>query len=220
MTSKETKKSILGLPLISEEKFQLVKTHYYVGDNKSILYNYVLNHMCNWIVDKFPLWLAPNLITFIGFLVNLIPSVLVIAIYGYDLFGNLDAWFCYVIGVTYTFYIIMDNCDGKQARRTKTSSPMGMIFDHQCDAIVAVINNLLLQRMFQLGNDEHSLFYMAICTLPFYFVLVEQYYTDEMNFPPINGVDEGSLLYLVMSIMTGIKGSDNLWLGKFSLFGV
>ena len=29
----------------------------------------------------------------------------------------------------------MDNMDGKQARKTKTSSPLGMIFDHGLDAV-------------------------------------------------------------------------------------
>lgn len=29
---------------------------------------------------------------------------------------------------------MFDNLDGKQARRTKTSSPLGLLFDHGCDA--------------------------------------------------------------------------------------
>jgi len=87
--------------------------HHYVGDNNSIFYNYVLNHFCNWIVEFFPRWLAPNMVTLLGFIVNCIPSVLVLIIYDYNLDGHLDDWFCYVIGLTYTFYIIMDNCDGK-----------------------------------------------------------------------------------------------------------
>lgn len=29
--------------------------------------------------------------------------------------------------------------DGKQARRTKTSSPMGMMFDHGCDALTTFL---------------------------------------------------------------------------------
>lgn len=34
----------------------------------------------------------------------------------------------------------MDAIDGKQARRTGTSSPLGELFDHGCDAI-----NLMVQ---------------------------------------------------------------------------
>lgn len=34
----------------------------------------------------------------------------------------------------------MDAIDGKQARRTGTSSPLGELFDHGCDAINLMVN--------------------------------------------------------------------------------
>ena len=33
----------------------------------------------------------------------------------------------------------MDNLDGKQARRTQNSSPLGMMIDHGCDAFLVTI---------------------------------------------------------------------------------
>lgn len=39
------------------------------------------------------------------------------------------------------FYTILDCLDGKHARRTNTSSPLGQLFDHGCDALSV---NLLL----------------------------------------------------------------------------
>ena len=60
---------------------------------------------------------------------------------------------------------------------------------------------------------------MMIPTLPFYFVLLEQYYTGEMNFPPINGVDEGSLLYLVVCLITGYYGAEQLWTAEIEFMG-
>ena len=46
---------------------------------------------------------------------------------------------------------------------------------------------------------------------PFYFVTLEQYYTGEMNFPPINGIDEGSIVISGCAIMTGFIGNIELW---------
>lgn len=40
-----------------------------------------------------------------------------------------------------------------------------------------------------------------------------------MNFPPINGVDEGSLLYCVMCIVSGYFGSVDFWTQKHRVFG-
>lgn len=46
-----------------------------------------------------------------------------------------------------------------------------------------------------------------IAIFPFYFVTLEQYYTGEMNFPPINGVDEGSVVITLCAIITGLYGN-------------
>jgi len=40
-----------------------------------------------------------------------------------------------------------------------------------------------------------------------------------MNFPPINGVDEGSLLYCIMCCLSGFVGSVALWTQKYQVFG-
>lgn len=58
-----------------------------------------------------------------------------------------------------------------------------------------------------------------ISACPFYYVLLEQYYTGEMNFPPINGVDEGTLLYVLMCMYTAYYGSEEIWLAKNDWFG-
>jgi hypothetical protein len=88
---------------------------------------------------------------------------------------------------------------------------MGMLFDHGCDAFVAVFNAFLLIRMFTLGSDPYQIFLFMIALFPFYFVTMEQYYTGEMNFPPINGVDEGSVFVLIMSFVTAFYGNMELW---------
>ena len=36
------------------------------------------------------------------------------------------------------FFQTLDAIDGKQARRTKTSSPLGELFDHGCDSISTI----------------------------------------------------------------------------------
>jgi ethanolaminephosphotransferase len=46
-------------------------------------------------------------------------------------------------------YQTLDAIDGKQARRTGSSSPLGELFDHGCDAVstsmlVIIINSFLL----------------------------------------------------------------------------
>jgi ethanolaminephosphotransferase len=42
--------------------------------------------------------------------------------------------------------------DGKQARRTKTSSPLGMMFDHGCDALTTFVFSTGLGTIVGLGR--------------------------------------------------------------------
>jgi ethanolaminephosphotransferase len=83
---------------------------------------------------------------------NLVPHLLMIILFGKDMEGELPSWFCWCLGVCFFLYMVCDNVDGKQARRTASSSPLGMLFDHGIDCCTAVINNLIMQRMMQVGK--------------------------------------------------------------------
>lgn len=54
---------------------------------------------------------------------------------------NFDAdgprWVFPFAGFSLFFYATLDNMDGKQARRTGSSSALGLLFDHGCDSINA-----------------------------------------------------------------------------------
>jgi len=47
---------------------------------------------------------------------------------------------------------MLDNIDGKQARRTGTSSPLGMMFDHGCDALTTFLIATGIGSIIGLGN--------------------------------------------------------------------
>jgi ethanolaminephosphotransferase len=94
------------------------------------------------------------MITLIGFLFNLIPHILIPIFFELDFFGYLPPSVCIGLGACYFCYMVCDNCDGKQARRTKTSSPLGMLIDHGLDSMTSVVNNMIMQRLFQIGNGQ------------------------------------------------------------------
>jgi ethanolaminephosphotransferase len=63
--------------------------------------------------------------------------------------------------------------DGKQARRTQTSSPMGMLFDHGCDALTTFLFASGLGSLVGLGN----LLYLCRLHLLVYHDLVYDMYS-------------------------------------------
>lgn len=97
------------------------------------------------------------MITLAGFVV-LVANLLLIIWYSPYLHGAMPLWVYVSSGVCLFFYQTMDNLDGKQARRTGTSSPLGELFDHGmarerglyaqtliplsgCDALVVTVCN-------------------------------------------------------------------------------
>ena len=44
--------------------------------------------------------------------------------------SNAPNWVYFIVALSIEAYQILDNLDGKQARRTGSSTPLGEIFDH------------------------------------------------------------------------------------------
>jgi phosphatidylglycerophosphate synthase len=92
-----------------------------------------MSPLCDYLVKFFPEWLAPNVITISGFFLNLL-YFLITGYYTQFKGGFVPPWACFFSAFCYLLYQILDNIDGKQARRTKSSSPLGLLVDHGTDA--------------------------------------------------------------------------------------
>jgi len=68
----------------------------------------------------------------------------------------------------------MDAVDGKQARRTGTSSPLGQLFDHGCDALGTTYIVIGLCSIMGFGATYGSLACMYTVQIPFYLAQWEE----------------------------------------------
>ncbi|KAL7669483.1 hypothetical protein ACOME3_010138 [Neoechinorhynchus agilis] len=115
----------------------LRKYKYNAIDN-SPLSTYVMHPIWDFVVNYVPLWIAPNSMTFAGFgLLVLGYSILSYHDFHFDLPEHRYK-FCRPIWLTMFFLQVLshslDCLDGKQARRTKSSSALGELFDHGLDS--------------------------------------------------------------------------------------
>ncbi len=53
--------------------------------------------------------------------------------------GDAPWWVFFTGGFSVLFYLHLDCIDGKQARRTKSSSPLGQLFDHGEDPVLSAL---------------------------------------------------------------------------------
>mmetsp|Transcript_45503 Transcript_45503/g.60366 ORF Transcript_45503/g.60366 Transcript_45503/m.60366 type:complete len:121 (-) Transcript_45503:576-938(-) len=102
---------------------------------------------------------------------------------------------------------MLDEMDGKQARKTQNSSPLGLIFDHGCDAFSTGLQALTALRALQVGNNFLSYATLVMAMAAFHFTTLEEYYVGTLKLPVCNAVSDGSLLIILMYLVTGITGN-------------
>lgn len=122
--------------LLSERDLDMIVAYKYKPGTYTHLDN-LLTPYWTWAVTLLPTWMAPNLVTFLGLVGAAVASLLVTS-YAPSFEGHVPRWCLAVFAVALFFYQTMDAIDGKQARRTNSSSPLGQLFDHGCDAVVKV----------------------------------------------------------------------------------
>lgn len=122
-------------------------------------------------------------------------------------------------------YQTMDNIDGKQARRTGTSSGLGELFDHGIDSLNCTLASLLETAAMALGNSKSGVFTALCPCLPMFFSTWETYHTHTLYLGYINGPTEGLLIACAFMALSGIYGP-GIWtepivnlVGSKNLFG-
>jgi ethanolaminephosphotransferase len=114
-------------------------------------------------------------------------------------------------------YSTFDNVDGKQARRTNSSSPLGELFDHVCDALNCSVGAIVQVAAMGLGVDTwHSLIIPFLSIFAFYLSTWEEYHTGTLFLGYINGPTEGLIISCCTMIISGIYGP-GLWKSALSV---
>ncbi|KAJ0171567.1 hypothetical protein K1T71_013117 [Dendrolimus kikuchii] len=198
----------------------------YMAIDTSPLSVYVMHPFWNRIVELIPKWVAPNVLTFGGFLL-VVMNFLFLSYYDYDYYAassplnsTTDAmvnghaevipqglW--YAIGMFLFLAYTLDGIDGKQARRTQTSGPLGELFDHGLDSYTVFFIPACLYSIF--GRLDYSIppirmyYVMWNLLLNFYLSHWEKYNTGVLFLPW--GYDFSMWASTVIFLWTGSHGT-------------
>ena len=195
------------MPLLSAEERKNVINYKYHGGDSSPVYKYVLSPIAQFGVDYFtPVWMAPNVVTLLGLLVSATATLLTL-IYNPTLSLEGPRWLHAFAGVSIFLYQTLDNMDGKQARKTGSSSALGMLFDHGCDAINAGLSAFNMASVLGTGWTYKMFFPLTCGFVPFYFQTWEEYYLGAMILPVFNGPTEGLIMCMIVCFFSAWKGS-------------
>ncbi|XP_051826190.1 ethanolaminephosphotransferase 1-like [Antechinus flavipes] len=208
---------MLQLRYVTEEQLAGFDQYQYSAVDTNPLSVYVMQHLWNRIVKIVPLWIAPNLLTFSGFLLLLI-NYFVLCFYDWDytasgsrLIPNWVWWFAALS--TFSAYAL-DSIDGKHARRTQSSSPLGELFDHGLDSWAT---SLFTISWFSVcaspgdspGFSKHTMFlFLSIVLLNFMLSHWEKYNTGVLFLPW--GYDLSQVTLVAGYLLTAIVGVE-MW---------
>ncbi|XP_012345133.1 cholinephosphotransferase 1 isoform X6 [Apis florea] len=203
--------------LLSPGQLKRLSEHKYSCTTSSLLDGF-LQPWWDWLVSKVPLWLAPNLITIVGLIVN-IATTLVLVYYSPDAKTEAPRWACFLCALGLFIYQSLDAIDGKQARRTGTSTPLGELFDHGCDSISTVFIALSACIAVQLGYYPTWMFFQCFCAMTlFYCAHWQTYVSGSLRFGKID-VTEAQFTIIIIHLISAIFGP-KIWMMEIPVLGV
>eukprot|EP01119_Soliformovum_irregulare_P018308 TRINITY_DN5592_c0_g1_i3.p1 TRINITY_DN5592_c0_g1~~TRINITY_DN5592_c0_g1_i3.p1 ORF type:complete len:329 (-),score=87.68 TRINITY_DN5592_c0_g1_i3:214-1113(-) len=164
-----------------------------------------------------PPWMAPNVVTLIGF-GFVVASYLTSAYYSPYLIEESPS-------IVYLFHMIcvvayqtLDALDGKQARRTKSASPLGELFDHGCDAIATTLIAITCLSSIQAGAGWTTYLIILFANILFFFAQWQQYNIGELTLGYVN-VTEAQFAVMAIHFITALFGPQ-FWSNPVPIFGI
>ncbi|CAH0476763.1 unnamed protein product [Peronospora belbahrii] len=204
--------------MLGKKALEGIAAYKYKAGSYTYLDN-VLNRFWTYSVQFLPIWMAPNLVTMIGAGVMMFTTV--VQLYYAPHFSEICPTWVYILSALgLFFYQTMDALDGKQARRTGASSPLGQLFDHGCDALCTLFNVLSAASTCQLGAGLFTYIALSSVSITFYLAQWEEYHTGVMSCGNgFFGVTEGQLVLVAVHLVAALFGA-GFWTTKLPIFSV
>lgn len=197
--------------ILTPGQLKRLAEHKYSSESISIL-DRILQPWWNWLVGQVPIWVAPNLITMVGLFINIF-TTLVLVWYSPDAQTEAPRWAYVLCALGLFAYQSLDAIDGKQARRTGSSSPLGELFDHGCDSVSTVFVAVSACISVQLGAYPSWMFFQCFCALAlFYCAHWQAYVSGTVKFGRVD-VTEAQVTIVIIHLISAVFGPQ-IWSWK------
>ncbi|KRX04038.1 SMAD/FHA domain [Pseudocohnilembus persalinus] len=199
---------------LPKEKEDNLKAHKYCGEDHSILYNYFfaplaefsVQHQLDYVLLQCPTQLQCTI------LLGIYKIMYPVGYIGLPLFATLPILHGWQIGKKNRYL----NIEKEQFLyiynsiiNIGNSSPLGLIFDHGCDALSVYFQAVTIINCMRMGNDLWGITTLFTPSITFFISNLEEYYTHKLYLPVINPAIEGVVItgFLIMgSAIIGQSG--------------
>ncbi|KAK1906178.1 Cholinephosphotransferase 1 [Dissostichus eleginoides] len=203
---------------LSPAQLKRLEEHKYSASGRS-LFEPPCQVYWNWLVEQTPIWIAPNTLTIVGLMINILTTV-VLVYYCPTATEEAPAWAFIMSALGLFIYQSLDAIDGKQARRTNSSSALGELFDHGCDAVSTVFVAVGSCISCGIGRYPDWIFFCGFIGMFMFFCAHWQtYVSGTLRFGLID-VTEVQIAIMTMYLMAAFGGGVSLWQCTLPLIGV
>jgi phosphatidylglycerophosphate synthase len=130
------------------------------------------NDTVEWIYRTYP-QLTPNQLTMLGVFPVILLSVL-------HIIGLLGSITFPLLSIVLIWYLNIDAMDGKLARHSNRSTPVGQVMDHGIDALVGGLLSVMVCSFLGFTNMVFYAIAVALTTLMFFQATLKEHLTHEM----------------------------------------
>uniref|UniRef100_A0A4W4GQS7 Cholinephosphotransferase 1 n=1 Tax=Electrophorus electricus TaxID=8005 RepID=A0A4W4GQS7_ELEEL len=207
----------LGSQPLSAAQLKRLEEHKYSASGRSLL-EPPCQIFWNWLVQQIPTWVAPNTLTITGLIVNVVTTIVLVC---YCPTGTEEApaWAFILSAVGLFIYQSLDAIDGKQARRTNSSSALGELFDHGCDAVSTVFVAVGTCICAGMGAYPNWMFFCGFVGMVMFFCAHWQTYVSGTLRFGIVDVTEVQIAIIIMYLMSAFGGV-SLWETTLPVLGI
>lgn len=187
-----------------------IAAHKYKSGQYTFLDN-LLNPFWTYLTELLPITLAPNMVTTIGGIHCAVAYVL-LWYYSPQFDNFVPDWVILLGGYCALAYYTLDCMDGKQARRTNSSSPLGQLFDHGFDCLNTVIYIALVSSFTMCGRTKTYFFLQVMLQFSFFTAQWEEKYTHRLPHAMGNfGVTEVNYGIGIITILNSFLNRELIW---------
>ncbi len=200
-------------PKITEEDVITLKKYKYQSTPNTPL-DRLLEPFWTYCTKLLPEWMAPNLVTLTGFAFAILGTIVLTAA-SRDMTSTIPSWALLLHGLCVFIYQTFDCIDGRQARRTNSSSILGQLFDHGCDSFLMPHFAMGIMQALRKGSGLWPLTWMISCLYYFFLLTWEEY---NIGIFPITsgwvGATECKILISHLLSITCVVNRSNIWARK------
>ena len=190
------------------------KAYQYVSTEKSFLdvrHDAMWEDTVRWIYQKYPK-ITPNHLTIMG----VIPVILIIVLHTMGILGSIAFP---LLSIALVWYLNMDAMDGKLARHSNRSTPIGQVMDHGLDALVGGLLSIMVASFLGFTNMIFYAITVSLTTLIFFQVSLKEHLTHEMMVSVkiyLGQTEDTAVIVSTTELLYGLSGM--FFFGYFTIY--